>query len=394
MPRLSATPASLVLLALGGAALLGLPLLNAAPNRLLSGAGVDMLALGSAYGSAWFAPLGAVIAAVLAAWTWPERSTLQVAVLLAVATTLLALLSLAGWHAHQLDVRSEGLARTSLGSGFWLACAALWLLAGEALRQLRSPLLWKLLYWVLVLLAVAGLLNLGWLDSLSIMKEYAARSEDFWRALAQHLRIILITVVLTLCTGVPLGVWAQRRPVWSRRLFPLLGMVQTIPSIAMFSVLMALLAGLGKVFTVLPRWGIQGVGLAPAVLALALYSLLPLVRSIYAGLEQIPAAVRDAARGMGLSPWQLLLHIELPLALPVVLSGLKVMLVQTIGLTAVAALIGAGGLGSLMFEGLFSSALDLVVLAVVPIVALAWLAEALFMVLGLLTRRRMQKVLS
>ena len=238
---------------------------------------------------------------------------------------------------------------------------------------------------------MGGLLASGVLDGISSVKEYAARDEDFWRALTQHLRIILTTVVLTVGTGLPLGVWVHRTPVWSRRIFPALSIVQTIPSIALFGVLMALLAWLGKLFPLLPAWGIQGVGMAPAVLALTLYSLLPLVRSVHAGLSHIPAGIRESAQAMGLSTTQLLLQIELPLALPVVLAGLKVMLIQTIGLTAVAALIGAGGLGSLMFEGLFSSAMDLVVLAVIPIVMLAWLAEALFMALDLASRRLVRR---
>ena len=141
---------------------------------------------------------------------------------------------------------------------------------------------------------------------------------------------------------------------------------------------MAALAWLGAVFPLLPAWGIQGIGLAPAVLALTLYSLLPLVRSTFEGLASVPAAAVESARAMGMSGRQRLWQVELPLAAPVMLSGLKVMLIQTIGLAAVAALIGAGGLGALMFEGLFSSALDLVLLAVAPIVVLAWCAEGLF----------------
>jgi osmoprotectant transport system permease protein len=118
--------------------------------------------------------------------------------------------------------------------------------------------------------------------------------------------------------------------------------------------------------------------MAPAVLALTAYSLLPLVRSTYEGLSSVAHPVKDAGRAMGLSRHQLLWQVEVPLAAPVLLSGVKVMLVQAVGLTAVAALIGAGGLGALMFEGLFSSAVDLVVLAVVPIVALAWCTEVFF----------------
>ena len=122
--------------------------------------------------------------------------------------------------------------------------------------------------------------------------------------------------------------------------------------------------------------------MAPAVLALLLYSLLPVVRSTAAGLEQVPRPVIDAALGMGLSARQIFWKVELPLALPVFLAGLRVATVQTIGMAVVAALIGAGGFGAIMFQGLLGGALDLVLLGVVPVVAMAVLADALLKALA------------
>ncbi|APW41180.1 ABC transporter permease [Rhodoferax saidenbachensis] len=388
MLRRPATLSLPALLLLGVAVLVWLPFLGEAPNRLLSGQGVTLATLGAHASAPWWLATGVATALLALACLWPQLGRLPLwSALSALATLFFCFLLLAGARAQELDVVTQGLGRTALGSGFWVVVLVMWLLAHEVLRQLQARLVHKVVWWALVLLGTVGLLASGLLDSLSTLKEYAARDEDFWRALAQHLRIIGYTVLLTVCTGLPLGVWVHRTPVWSQRIFPLLNMVQTIPSIALFGVLMALLAWLGALIPLLPAWGIHGVGMAPAVLALTLYSLLPLVRSVHAGLGHIPADIRESALAMGLSRAQLLWQIELPLALPVVLAGLKVMLVQTIGLTAVAALIGAGGLGSLMFEGLFSSALDLVLLAVVPIVVLAWLAQALFMALDLVVRQ-------
>ena len=262
-----------------------------------------------------------------------------------------------------------------------------WLAANDALRRVRASNLAVSCYWVTVLVGLLVLITSGALDSLSSLREYANRQEDFWRALAQHIHIIALTTGLTVVIGLPLGVAIHRHPAWAGRVFPLLNLVQTIPSIALFGLLIAVLAWLGKVFPLLPAWGIQGIGLAPAVLALTLYSLLPLVRSTREGLSQLPQALTESGKAMGLSNSQLFWQVELPLAFPVILSGLKVMLIQSIGLTAVAALIGAGGLGALMFEGLFSSAVDLVILAVMPIVVLTWLAEAFFMALTALSRQ-------
>ena len=122
----------------------------------------------------------------------------------------------------------------------------------------------------------------------------------------------------------------------------------------------------------------QGIGLLPAVIALTLYALLPVVHGLASGLQQVDPAVIDAAAGMGLNPRQRFWQVELPLALPVLWSALRLTTVQLIGLAVVAALIGAGGLGAIVFQGLLSSALDLVLLGVVPVVALALAVDAGF----------------
>lgn len=381
----------LILVIAAVAVLAALPLVSDAPNRLLSGQGEKLAAVLTAAGGIW-AFAGAALAGLfgvllMALRRWPEQRALQWLLLLELGAVGLWLLALTGHHAAAVDLHTEGLGRTTLASGFWLSSLLLWLLANEVMRQLKARAATVVAYWALWLLAVLALTASGALDALSTLKEYANREEDFWRGLGQHLFIILLTSVLTLGIGLPLGVALHRRPVWALRVFPVLNLVQTVPSIALFGLLMALLSSLGQRFPLLPALGIQGVGLAPAVLALTAYSLLPLVRSTYEGLAHLPRAVVESGTAMGLSRGQLLWQVELPLALPVLLSGLKVMLIQTIGLTAVAALIGAGGLGSLMFEGLFSSALDLVLLAVAPIVVLAWLAEALFIALGAWARR-------
>ena len=152
----------------------------------------------------------------------------------------------------------------------------------------------------------------------------------------------------------------------------MLNVVQTIPSIALFGLLLAPLAGIG----------LGGIGTPPAVIALTLYALLPVARTTAAGLDGVPEAARDAARGMGMTARQTFVQVEVPLALPTVLTGVRITTVQTIGLAVVAALIGAGGLGSILFEGLFANALDLVMLAVIPVVVFAALADAGFGILA------------
>ncbi|WP_256743525.1 ABC transporter permease, partial [Cronobacter sakazakii] len=144
-----------------------------------------------------------------------------------------------------------------------------------------------------------------------------------------------------------------------------------------------------QAFPALGALGVSGTGLAPALIALTLYALLPLVRGVVAGLGQVPDAVRESARGVGMSAWQRLWHVDVPLALPVWLRSLRVVAVQTVGMAVVAALIGAGGFGALVFQGLLSSALDLVLLGVIPVVALAVVLDALFtLAIGALETKR------
>jgi len=157
-----------------------------------------------------------------------------------------------------------------------------------------------------------------------------------------------------------------------------LNIIQTVPSIALFGLLLAPLAGLAKALPGLAEHGISGIGLAPAIIALVLYSLLPLVRGVIAGLDSVPEAVIESARGMGMNRVQIFFRVQLPIALPVILTGIRIVAVQTVGMAMVAALIGAGGLGAIMFQGLLSSALDLVLLGVIPAVLMAVVVDSLF----------------
>ena len=287
---------------------------------------------------------------------------------------------LAGEHATRVAATASPLARTSFGAGFWALVTLCALALADALQRLRWRPALRGLVGLAVVLPIVVLAASGALDQLSLMKEYHNRQDVFDAALARHIEIVAATLVPTLLIGVPLGLAAFRSAALARPVFALLGIVQTIPSIALFALLIAPLAALAAALPVLGRLGLSGIGLAPAVLALTLYSLLPVVRSTVAGLGQVPPPVVDAALGMGLTRGQVFWRVEVPIALPLLLSGLRVCTVQAIGLAMVAALIGAGGFGAIMFQGLLSSALDLVLLGVLPVVALAVVADIGFSV--------------
>ena len=377
-------PVLWVLLLAGMAAAFGLPFLTQAPNRLLSGVGVPLseVLVGTRHWA--LAPVLLLLAAALHA---PSASTTRWLALVGATGLLAGLTWLAGTHACALQSEDLPLGRTSLGGGYWVLAVLCGLAMAEAVRGWSTRAWLSLLGSVVFVAPVVALVWNGQLDALSLMKEYDNRRDVFDAALQRHLLLVGATLLPTLLIGVPLGVLASRRPKMQPALLSALNLLQTVPSIALFALLMVPLAALASRWPVLAHWGISGIGVAPAVTALTLYSLLPTVRSTMAGLDQIAPGVLEAARGMGMTRRQLFWQVEVPLAWPVWLAGLRVTTVQALGLAMVSALIGAGGFGAVMFQGLLSSAVDLVLLGVVPVVALAVVADALFKVLAQWTTR-------
>ena len=348
----------------------GLPFLTQAPNRLLSGVGLHW---GQGLGpQAWLAALPALpgLCLLRALWLRPARAE-QLGVALAASLLLALLWVLAGTQARALQTAEAPLSRIAMGPAFWWLCAACVLVWMDALQRANLPLPWHALASSLAWLPALAVLASGALNELSLAKEYANRADVFTRALHTHGLIVLLALLPTLVLGLPLGAWAHRRPHAARPLLLGLGLVQTLPSIALFALLIAPLTWLG----------LPGVGLLPAILALVMYSLLPIVRSTATGLAAAPARVLEAAKAMGMSASQLFWKVRAPIALPLLLTGVRVCTVQCIGLTVVAALIGAGGMGALIFQGLLSTALDLVLLGTLPVVALALVVDTLFRVL-------------
>jgi osmoprotectant transport system permease protein len=310
----------------------------------------------------------------------PRKRITQVLVFLAMAAALACLWLLAGHIANNAIETQNSFARTALGAGFWALVALAWLIGIDAAARLQFATLPRLLLQIALLLPLLLSLNQGL--NLSIAQEYANHSDVFGPAILRHLQIVMLAVAPALVIGLLLAWRMSKNRELRQAIFPVLNVLQTIPSIALFGLLMAPLAWIALQWPALSRAGIGGVGIAPAVLALLMYALLPIARSALAGLEQVPAEAVYAARAMGMSSRQILWEVELPLALPALLIGLRTAVVQTTGLAAVCALVGAGGLGQIMFDGLFSAANELVILGVIPIVLLAMLADTAFKLLG------------
>lgn len=373
----------LLLLACVAIVAVALPFVNVAPNRLMSGEARPLWQVWS------FAPLllAGALGALVALSFWQGRKAQWLTLLLCEGLFIVLFWSAGRAAAHMVSAESP-LARTSVGSGLWLWLALCLLACSDAIRRLVPTSVWRWLLNAQIWCIPLVLLLSGELNDLSLLKEYANRQEVFNDALAQHLTILFGTLVPALLLGIPLGMWCYRHPSRQGGVFTVLNVIQTIPSVALFGLLIAPLAGLVTSFPVLRTLGIAGTGLTPALIALVLYALLPLVRGVVAGLSQVSPDVLESAHAMGMSARQCFWKIQLPLALPLLLRSLRVVVVQTVGMAVIAALIGAGGFGSLVFQGLLSSALDLVLLGVVPTIVLAVVIDALFALwLALLGRR-------
>ena len=263
-------------------------------------------------------------------------------------------------------------ARITPGGSFWVLLAVVGLMISDALVKLQLTPWRRLSALALYTALLAAVLRSGLLDNLSIMKEYGNNADKFWHEALGHLFLSLGSVAIAIVLALPLGIFCFWQPRLRAVVLRALSLVQTIPSLALFGILMLPLGYIAAHVPFAAAIGIQGIGTAPALVALVIYSLLPIVANTVVGLAGVDQSVRDAAAGMGLTRRQILTGIDLPLAFPVILTGIRIVLVQAIGLVTVAALIGGGGFGLFIFQGIGQTANDLVLLGAVPTVFLAF----------------------
>ena len=302
-------------------------------------------------------------------------------------SVLAVLFVLMGQSAAFLTPEGNTFARVSPGAGFWLLVFAFALLVTDALTRLAFKPLTRVTILIAVAAAMVLLLWSGGWDQLSMLKEYANRAPAFWSEARTHLVLAFGSVAIATLVGLPLGIVCYKVKPLRAGVLNVLNIVQTIPSIALFGLLIAPLAWIAANIPGASAIGISGIGTAPALVALFAYSLLPIVSNTVVGLQSVSPAAIDAARGMGMTDFQRLRAVELPLAFPVILTGIRIVLVQNIGLTTIAALIGGGGFGVFVFQGIGQTAMDLVLLGAVPTVALAFAAAVVLDALVEMTAR-------
>ncbi len=299
----------------------------------------------------------------------PDKVRGVVGTLLGGAAPVLMLWS-AGAAAAQWVVTSSDIARTSLLWAAWLSLFASYVVifattAWVPPGWLRGALTYLPIMGVFVLIAT------GALSELAVAREYANNAESFARELRLHLAYVAGAVSIGLTAGLALGLLAVRRRSLEPAVFGTLNVLQVFPTLAFIGLMNPILAGLSERVALFDQLGVRGVGWAPVIIVLSAYAVYPIARNTYTALSSLDTGVLDAARGVGMGRSRMLREIEFPLALPVIVAGLRVALVQTTAGAIVAGLVGGGGLGTFVFLGAGETATDLILLGVIPIVALA-----------------------
>ncbi len=354
--RGSARPNAIALAAvLAGLLSAQLPFAVLHPNRVApDGETYTLLALGlhwsALVASGWV---------LLALAVWLARGSAR-APALSIALTLAASSSFAAltWGASGL-VSGQDWSRMAIAVGAWGTLLAVYIggfaLYAEAPRWLALPVA-----VLAVLAALAPYQHLG------VVMEYRIAAEQFHEQLLRHVLLVAAALPPAMLLGAVIGLLAARKRAFETVLLGAVGLLQTIPSIALFGLLLPVL----------------GLGFKPALLAMVLYGLWPVVVHVHAGLTAVAPAMRDAARGVGMSGWQLFWRVELPLAAPFFVDGVRGTMLMLIGLATVAVLVNAGGLGHFLLRGTEQAVPDLVLLGTLPVVALALGADVLMRLLA------------
>ncbi len=225
------------------------------------------------------------------------------------------------------------------------------------------------------LLIMVAVFLTGQLDGLSVMKEYSTYQDQFAEYFRNHIFMSFGVVVCGVIFGVPLGWIAYKYVKPGRVINTVLNTIESIPSLALICVMMFPLSWLSNHFPVLKEMGIAGVGATPVFCALFCYALFQIVNSMYGALKVVNKQYIEAAKGMGMTTFQVFSKVELPIILPVIISGIRVSLTATILGVTIGSYIGYGGLGRFILQGLNGFAIDIVMLGTIPIMGLVFLFD-------------------
>jgi len=363
-------------------ALIFMKIVEIKPNRIVNGErftayefiGWPVLLVGA----------GFLLIAVLSLSAWKMKGFMTIVTGAFLFTFLLYLMGLSG----QVASSGSNSIRVSLSMGFYILLLMIYLLFGHVMAKKDKYLTLQKSIALLIFISMIIFVYWGLFDGFSILKEYEIKKNQFMDSLTTHLFLSLGSVSVGSLIAMPLGYLAYRRKKLESAVMVPLSIVETIPSLSLFGILLVPLAGLGRI-GFFRSLGISGIGWAPAFVALTLYTLLPIGRNTLVGFTTVGRDVIEAAQGMGMSRKQIFRKIEFPLALPIIITGVRIALVQTVGGAVIAGLVGGGGLGTFVFLGLAEASQDLVLLGVIPIVLLTLtLDKILKMVIDRIRRRK------
>jgi osmoprotectant transport system permease protein len=335
------------------ATLLFLPMGFFKVNRVLNGSVFSLWNLGQS----WILVLFALLSTIKIEFKW--LSFLRTGFLI-ILPSLLIYLS----QSYVItEIYDPNVARISLGPSIYLALIGAWVLLST---EKQGAL--KISMSLLVLLVLFGF---GMFPMLGFYKEYINRQATFFLELQRHISLAVSSLLFAMVPGIYLGYQSTRHPRLREWIMGFVNAFQVAPTLSMLALLMIPLASLGQNFPFLRSIGVKGVGFLPAFIVLSLYALLPITGNTYTAFKQLDPAVMDSAKALGLSSKQIFRKVSFPLALPFIITGIRIAFIQNIGNTILAGLVGGGGMGSLIFLGLAQSATDLILLGSLPVVLMA-----------------------
>ena len=211
----------------------------------------------------------------------------------------------------------------------------------------------------------------------TIIKTFLTQKSELWQALLQHLSMSLISLILAILIAIPLAIYSEHKPRLANGLLQVTGILQTIPSLALLGLLIP----------------IVGIGTIPAIIALVIYALLPIFQNTYVGLKNVDNNLIEAADAFGMTRFQKLIKVEIPIALPTIIAGIRTALVLIIGTATIAALIGAGGLGNFILLGINRNDMSLILIGAISSALLALILSGLLTILSKFSMKRIITIL-
>lgn len=351
----------LLLSSLGTAAFVFMNIIEYKPNRISQGIKYSSFQ--------FFGSLGMIILILwlaLLGLSFFERKDKNRLVFILAVFLLLALIWILQLKSGSVSA-GESSARISFSAGFYTQVFCLYLLFSTYTQRIKDDSFIIVIGFLSVLSVLVYLFLTGAFEDFSLIKEYNIKKTQFSENLRIHALLTVSSVVTGALIAIPLGFLAYYKKSFEDKVMVPLSIIETIPSLSLFGILLVPLSGLGKL-PFFDALGVSGIGWAPAYIALTLYTLLPIGRNTLTGFYSVDKNIKEAAKGMGMSKRQVLQKIELPLAFPVIFTGIRIAFIQTIGGAVLAGLVGGGGMGTFVFLGLGEASPDLILLGVLPIV--------------------------